>query len=359
VPSKLYNSVQAKRTLLLQREEASALEMVSLYSESYTRIDFLMQEVLGEVVAIRRSGKTPTPGQVQRLDRYQLLLGHVQAEMEHFAEFSDSVIAQEQLKAVMQAAVDSSELITEALGPVPATARLPENFNRFKPANVQELVGRLSNGSPTRSLLNQIPGDALGVFRGEFVQGIVQGLSPREVARRVSESLDGVSRKRALVISRTEVLGAYREATIESYRQRSKVVKKWRWTASRNSRTCPMCLAMDGKLFDLEVPFGSHPNCRCTPVPITPSWEELGFTGLPDTRPQIESGAEWFSKQKPAVQRKILGAGRYERFKDGDLTLEDCIGYRDDPEWGPNRWTRSLIQIDNGRFKHPPHALSA
>ncbi len=51
---------------------------------------------------------------------------------------------------------------------------------------------------------------------------------------------------RALRISRTEMLRAYREATRRNYQANGDIVAGWRWLCAKQARTCAACLAMDG-----------------------------------------------------------------------------------------------------------------
>jgi SPP1 gp7 family putative phage head morphogenesis protein len=49
--------------------------------------------------------------------------------------------------------------------------------------------------------------------------------------------------------------------------QESELVKKWEWLVTNDDKTCEDCLANSGKIFELDEPFDSHPNCRCTLIP--------------------------------------------------------------------------------------------
>lgn len=51
---------------------------------------------------------------------------------------------------------------------------------------------------------------------------------------------------RALRISRTEMLRAYREATRRNYQANGDIVPGWRWLCAKQPRTCAARLAMDG-----------------------------------------------------------------------------------------------------------------
>jgi len=81
---------------------------------------------------------------------------------------------------------------------------------------------------------------------------------------------------------------------------------------------------MDGEIIlSLDGDFDEHPNGRCTAVPIV--------RGVPE--PQWENGATWFANQSEDTQREILGAGRFEAYKNG-VSLSDMSTHVSDPTWG-------------------------
>lgn len=96
---------------------------------------------------------------------------------------------------------------------------------------------------------------------------------------------------RALTISRTEILDAYRASSKQTMAANDDVLAGWMWTAELDETTCESCWAMDGQIFDLDVDGpDDHQNGRCTRTPVTKPWRELGFDvdEPPDQRPNAE-----------------------------------------------------------------------
>lgn len=211
---------------------------------------------------------------------------------------------------------------------------------------IQRLIGATQAGSPLADLFAGFGTEAAKLVKQALITGVTLGNNPRQIAPMVRQALD-VSRARALTISRTESLRAYRGANQETFKANSDVVKQWRWTCAKQARTCPACLAMDGTLHPLDQEMGSHPNCRCVPVPVTKDWDDiLGPLGIdtskiPDTRPQIQSGSDWLDKQDEETQRQILGA-KYDGWKAGTFTLQDIVKRTFDKDWGPSIQEKSL-----------------
>lgn len=342
--SKLSDAVELFRSQVLSREHASLATLGQTYLDLYSRISFQLADLQKAVLQNTSSGKEVSVSSLAKDDRLKSLLNQLSGEMTRFVAFANQHISEQQMIAVSDAQVHSAELITLAQGRTPNGTQIPSNFSRFNPRTIPEIVGKLSEGSPLRELLDQIAPEAVSRARKAITESLVAGDNPKATARNLRAELN-IPLTRALTIARTEVLGAYRNANLETYKANDDVVKGWEWSCEFSLRTCAMCIAMSGSFHPLDEPFGSHPNCRCSPVPVTKTWEELGFTGIPDSRPVLETGPEWFSRQPDSTQREILGPGKYELYKSGELKLSELVGYRDDPKWGPTRWERSLKDL--------------
>jgi len=108
---------------------------------------------------------------------------------------------------------------------------------------------------------------------------------------------------------------------------------------------CPMCWAMHGTEHTLDEHLDDHPRGRCAMVPLTKTWKELGFEGVPETRVEVEPGELLFAKLPEEQQRAILGNAGYEAYKAGVVTLADFVGQTSDPRWGTMRYARSLKEM--------------
>lgn len=139
------------------------------------------------------------------------------------------------------------------------------------------------------------------------------------------------------------MIGAYREVSSETYRA-SKVVDGWTWHADLSGRTCPACLAMHGTRHSADEDMASHPNCRCTQLPQTKSWADLGFD-VPDGRQAIQTGAERLAQMSEADQLAILGRRRLDAYNAGEITLDDLVRKTHHREWGAGRRTATLAEL--------------
>lgn len=150
------------------------------------------------------------------------------------------------------------------------------------------------------------------------------------------------------------------ETAIERLDERtgSRLLKGWKYVATLDGRTCPVCGADDGKFFAKDQPrprLARHGNCRCTYVPVARSWRDFGIDIpelAPVKRPAVKHDArlvhhrdgststkftprsgeqtsenynQWLTRQlheDPAFVRGILGKTRFDLFQRGKITLE-------------------------------------
>ncbi|MCA1596079.1 MAG: phage head morphogenesis protein [Chloroflexi bacterium] len=349
--SRLSDAVSRYRQQILDRDQATAGDLTELYGASFAHLSAQFDFVVRQIQDLQRRGETVTTDKVFRYTRASALLEQIGGEIEHFSRYADTRIAQAQMVATHDAQAHSLSLIQEAAG-IPAQD-LPPAFRHLNRAAVENMAGRLSDGSPLRELLGTLAPQAVQQARETLVSGIAEGTNPNEVALQLKEDLQ-VPLTRARTIARTETLSTYRDVTLANYQANDDICAGWQWQCTYSPRTCAACLAMDGQVFGLDVPFSSHVCCRCTAVPVTKSWAELGFTGIPETNEQDrETGAEWFDRQPEKTQMEILGPSKLREYQSGSLTLRDLVGYRVDPQWGPQRWERSLTQVRRGEFKEP------
>lgn len=238
-------------------------------------------------------------------------------------------------QAALNAGLEAAQRLTESALPEGLTlGRLASLGAPWRPASIDAvtaLIGATSDG-PVGELLDALGPDAGRRVRQALVSGLASGKGPRATAR-VLQREAVLSATRAQTISRTETLRAYRSASLASYRSNSDIVKGFRRLAAKSARTCPMCLALDGEQQETDGLLAVHPNDRCTVVPVTVSFRDLGIPVDEPVR-ERETGADWFARQSEAVQAQILGSGGLVKYKAG-ASLSDFTRVKQNKDWGP------------------------
>ncbi|MCL5957851.1 MAG: phage head morphogenesis protein [Chloroflexi bacterium] len=143
--------------------------------------------------------------------------------------------------------------------------------------------------------------------RKALLAGLATGQPQTVIARAVRQALGG-NLVRALTIARTEMLRSYREASRQTYLANSDVVNGWIWHAVLSTRTCAACWAMNGTLHKLNERLDDHVRGRCAMMPVTRTWQELGFENVPETRMPIQRGAICFLRSCLMPKRRRFRA---------------------------------------------------
>lgn len=329
MPSELENAMTRFRRQLLTQERAAASQMVRAYGESWARIRVDILRVQRQLAA----GDT-TLWRIQQDARLQSVQRQIEAELRRFAPYATQSATQMQ-QAAIDAAVRNAGQAIEAAGGPQVTMR----FDKLNTGAVEAMVGFASDGSPLQALFEDIGQGVAPHMTATLAKGIALGWNPRVTAREM-RSAYGMGLSRALLISRTETLRSYREATSQVYQANADILEGWIWVCACDRRSCASCWAMHGSLHPLDARLDDHPNGRCAQAPkIKDRPNRIGATG-----------AERFDALSAADQRYILGPGMYEAWKDGQVSLSpnaanSIVGRRDDAQWGTMRYARSLRDV--------------
>lgn len=316
----VYELANQFRAALLQNDEAARARIVAAYGPVSETLANGLAALERLIAAEKAAGREPSGAWLKRQERYKALLQQVQAEVERFGGVAAGTIANAQSRAIGTGA-QAAETLTRA--------QVSTAWNRLPTGAVENIVGYLGDGSPLRDVLKSAGGDAAETVGKTLVKGLALGWHPTKTRRAVLQ-IAQVPKARAETICRTETLRAYRQASIQSFDANADVVQKWRWVASLGARSCPMCVAMHGTLHDVTEEFGSHPNCRCVPVPVV------------DITEKFETGPEWFDKQDEAAQWNILGKAATVEYRAGRVSLPDFVKKTESINWGVSRSVASL-----------------
>ena len=113
-------------------------------------------------------------------------------------------------------------------------------------------------------------GRLLTSIETELLSGIAQGHNPRKIADAMSEKY-AQNYRNCERLARTETIHAMNAATAAAYKAHG--IEKYQFVCDLSERTCAICGALDGEVFDLKYKTEGvnypviHPRCRCTTVP--------------------------------------------------------------------------------------------
>jgi SPP1 gp7 family putative phage head morphogenesis protein len=237
-----------------------------------------------------------------------------------------------------------------------------------------------------RPFENRILRDWLATYRvgdqrrmmDQIRQGLVFDETPTQIGRRIfgTRALGGtdgtreITRRGAQTLASTSISAISNATRQEFYKKNRRFVKSEVYTATLDSRTTPICSALDGQIF--PVGLGSipplHINCRSIRVPVVdgrrlgtrPSVAatERQLRGLsgPERRraldrlvgrvPAETNYQQWLGQQTVGFQDEVLGPTRGILFRKGEIDLPGFIDAS-----GTRHTLRELYDIDPRRFQ--------
>jgi SPP1 gp7 family putative phage head morphogenesis protein len=164
--------------------------------------------------------------------------------------------------------------------------------------------------------------------------GLMQGESSEQIVRRVRDVWPA-ERHRIATTVRTAVNHISTQARQATFEENADLLDGVEWVATLDTRTCPACGALDGKVFPVDSgprpPL--HPLDRCTVNPVLKSAAALGLKDLDGvTRasmdgqvPEAVRFEDWLPRQSAARQNAVLGVGRATLYRAGRLDLRDMV----------------------------------
>jgi SPP1 gp7 family putative phage head morphogenesis protein len=315
-------------------EAAAAQRLLDAYTRIYGKLQGEVDALMAELGTAMADGQPITKAELFRSVRYQRLIADTQSEMQQYAAILEDEVARAQQAAAEKAIADSTAMVQASLEgiPEPMRGQLFATFDQMPKDAIRAMVGALQESSPLNGVLQTFGADAAKGIGDALVEGLLRGDNPLEVGALIRREF-GVPLTRALTISRTEMLRAYRMATWASYRNNPSVVKGWRWFAQLDNRVCMSCVAQHGTLHTLDETLDDHPNGRCAMVPETVSMAELGLN-VPETRPEIQSGQDWFKGLGEAEQRQLMGPGKFDAWKAGKFEFSQLSRESTSDKWG-------------------------
>ncbi len=319
--------------LLLEAMDADQMQyMVQQWLLMEGQLDARISDLAQYVAELRKAGEVVTHSTLMSIERYQKLLVQTQQELYGYTQFAERLITEQQAKLAGMGIEHASTAIQMSLfdsGP-----GVGAFFDVLPVSAVENMVGLTASGSPVAEVLAKHWPNAVQNMTDILVRNTGLGINPRQTAKEMVDGFAAEGLNNAMTIARSEQLRVYREASRQQY-QTSGLVPQYERMCAHQSRTCMACIALDGEIYDTADLMALHPNDRCTMIPIV--------AGMP--RIERETGKEWFEKQPEHVQREMMGPGRYDLYKSGDVGIKDMVVIGEHPDWGPTASVRSVSDL--------------
>ena len=187
-----------------------------------------------------------------------------------------------------------------------------------------------------------------------IAEGVAKGESVPTIRQNITKEFATYSKMQAERITRTEVLRASHDATLDAWEQSGIVIEK-QWLTAMDERVCPYCAPLNGKTVELKTVFfkkgseyfgladkpldlsyGSvkggnlHVNCRCDILPVVRAQKKfdadayLQIKGLEQDKLDLKNEIEALKKDLDGKDK------RTKEYKDGKVELEKYVKQLED-----------------------------
>ncbi len=330
-------TIAAMRTARIRLDrtvDAATRDLAQAWSVAWDEIVTDWSAAIDDLIAASATG-WPSRSQVLRAKRAQKALDAAADALDSLANQAGVRILRD-VSALADDAADMAAKLTSTQ--IPAGVALASiGFDTVDPETLAAIVKRTTQ--QVESLTRPLAADAVRAMKSSLIRGIAVGDNPKVAARRMlartRTDFDG-GRYRAEVIARTEMLDAHRAGALASREANADILKGWRWACSLSDRTCPACLGKHGTMHKLDEPGPwGHQSCRCTAVPVTKPYGELGIDA-PEPADRFPDADDWLRKQSRATQLRIMGSQRLALLDSGKVSLGDMATLRANPGWRPS-----------------------
>lgn len=317
------------RLALDGRDDAALRELARQYLMVQAGIEADLTALAYEMAARRAEGKIITEQMIYREQRFKYAKAQLEEQIARFNADALATIERGQMDGGQLGIRAANEAIAASYTDVGA---IGPYWNRLNVNAIESMVGFAQDGTPLKKLLRRAYPDAVDGIVKALINGMGRGLGPGQVATDMIKG-SGMGLTRAVLISRTELARAYRTGSTKQYRESGVVNGFYRLV--KKETACAACLMLDGQTFDTAEELHDHPAGKCVAVP--------GVIGV--GKPKWEEGPEWFMRQPPEEQRRILGSGRYELWQAGKIELSDVAKVRHSDEWGDQPAVATVAEL--------------
>lgn len=338
----IQSQVNATRLALAANESEVLLQLQRAWLISQQRI---MQKLLALQERILAHDGPPSRAWITQLEQYKALSLQITNELQSIALVLKNVQLQAGIKNIqlgindltnqiavsidqsMGGSATVSGVIDSSGSSIVAINNTQIPLNAPAPKALRTLLARLSmeNSPLYKTLIRDFGSDALRII-DRMIVGMVAGENPRIIAADMQKMLQ-IPLYRAERIARTEILTAYRESNRAAMQANNHIVKKWVWYANLTT-CCASCLGMHGTTHNISEPMGTHPNCRCVPVPsveVIPELDNMDFGGEKIAKDARVNAMKVLHNTPRDILKNRFGNAKGTLMYEGKINLKDLV----------------------------------
>lgn len=316
--------------------DAEEGQLLTSWARAWNEVAPEWEAALNDLAATSRDGKWPARTQIARAKRAQQALDHTTDALTGLARDMDVRVLRVLPRLTGATATWQARIIGAQMPNVDQTpdVRLGVDWDRVDPKALDAIVRKAAGQVQSRSY--PLAPRAVAAMKSELIRGIAVGDNPRVAAARMLARVEGHFNgglTRALVIARTEMLDAHREASRAQRKANTDVLAGWTWVATLDAHNCPSCWSMHGSVHDVDEPGPlDHQQGRCTAVPAIKSWKDLGFD-IDEPASVVPDAQQVFDALPLEQQTAIMGAEKLKLLQSGQIEWADLATRRSTDGW--------------------------
>lgn len=325
-PEELQRLADRIRANLVRLQNESMVDLARVYRSNIKQFDSDI-ELLSSKIA-----EGATKADIQKLREYNRLIKESTQALADYQAYMTLNLRNEADRFIKLGIEDARILLDGQLAVFGLT------FNMLRPEQLAALGDYILPGRPLYKRLQLLaPSTVDGVVQSIF-DLVGKGFNPTVIARRITNAF-GMGLSDSMRMMRTVQIYSYRDASHLNYQNNRDVVDGWIWYAKLDGLTCMSCVAMHGTFHSVDERLNDHHNGRCVAVPVT---------RLSDPFIKEGDGKSWFEQQPEAVQKQMMGAGKYDAWKAGKFDFNQLSAIHKNDVFGDMRGEATLKSLLGG-----------
>ncbi len=350
-----------RHAVFLERYKASTVnKMLSVLAKADKA---LRAELAERMLAIDVRGFDTGPVTTQRIE--QMIAAILAARGNNMTEISDALRAEmlglAEYETPFMTAMIQTAIPAQVLAHVSLITPSPQQV--YAAALARPFQGKLLG----EVLTSLIDADATRI-RDTIRIGFVTRRTTPQIIRDLLSSTGTLlgTRRNVEAITRTALQHTAMVARQQVGVENASVIKAVKFVATLDSRTTPICQALDGKTWPPDSEKIRWPpihwQCRSTIVYVTKSWRELGIDmdetsegtrrAMAGEVPKNLTYNGWLKQQSAALQDEILGQTRGRLFRKGDLPVDRFVNINTGREYTLDELRRRESVAWNATFSN-------
>lgn len=321
----IFRAIREQREAVNRDEKTILRQLARQWLPVHHYLEQQFGDLLRLIQAKQDAGQPVQVEYIYSLERYRDMLRQSKKAIKQYNNAARKIITGAEADAVEIGNSNARQLVNIAEPDDPMWTRVNKRETRI-------MSGMLSEQSPLSELLDKSYSQTREEIDKALFIGIGTGQGASWIAKQLTEA-GQVPLQRATVIARTEVNRAYRASNLETLRSSRAVIGYRRMCYAPTA--CFACLMLDGEYYDKMEDFSDHPNGKCSAVPVTKHFDPINDKNW-------ERGQDWFARQDEATQRKLMGAGRFDLWKNQGVNPRDMVYIKPNDIWGGSPAIRTL-----------------